>query len=206
MIRKAGRLNRAQGNLYTFLPRAAAVLTAGMLFEKAHQRETVNEHEALDLYEQALSYDRSLWQAWINSGGIYFRHGKFPIAEVCYRRALEMNPASVLAHFDLACVLEEGGCMEEAVEHYLQAVAMDPAYADAHFNLGLAYKKMQNWQGALKHFKIFLSCPHHADDPAIAYARLEIKGLLPHTGLVVVPKASVSEATLPGESLIANEG
>lgn len=205
MVRKAG-LNRVQGNLYTFLPRTAVVLTARMFFEKAYQCEMVNEHEALDLYEQALSYDPSLWQAWINSGGIYFRHGKFSIAEVCYRRALDMNPGSVLAHFDLGCVLEEQDRMEEAVEHYLQTVAIDPAYADAHFNLGLAYKKMQNWQGALKHFKIFLSCPHHADDPAIAYARLEIKGLLPHTGLVVVPKASVSAATLPGEVLIAKEG
>jgi tetratricopeptide (TPR) repeat protein len=54
---------------------------------------------------------------------------------VTYQQALERNPKSGTLHLLLASLLEAGGRLEEAMEHYTAAIEIDPELAVAKNNL-----------------------------------------------------------------------
>jgi protein O-mannosyl-transferase len=59
--------------------------------------------------------------------------------ETLYRRILERNPDSWLAHNNLGLILApQPGRLAEAVQEYREAIRVQPAYPEAHFNLGSA--------------------------------------------------------------------
>src|SRR5262252_2447524 len=63
--------------------------------------------EAIHAYESALRSDPHRTDAWINCGTLYYEQGNFEKASECFRRALDSDPQSALAHFNLGSVLEE---------------------------------------------------------------------------------------------------
>jgi tetratricopeptide (TPR) repeat protein len=59
--------------------------------------------------------------------------------ETSYRRILERNPGSWLAHNNLGLILaRQPGLLPEAVTQYREAIRIQPDYPEAHFNLGSA--------------------------------------------------------------------
>jgi tetratricopeptide (TPR) repeat protein len=87
-------------------------------------------------------------------------------SEALWRRVLEVDPNSSIAHNNWGNVLLRKGEFKAATDYYLRALEIDPAYAEAHFNLGTAYVKTNQWQAAVEQYVVGLKL-----DPNNAQAR-----------------------------------
>lgn len=66
--------------------------------------------------------------------------GDAPGAEQTYRKQIEADPRSALAHNNLANALRDQGKYEEAAEHYEKAMEISPKMLSAYVNLGSIYQ------------------------------------------------------------------
>jgi protein O-mannosyl-transferase len=87
-------------------------------------------------------------------------------SEALWRRVLEVDPNSSIAHNNWGNVLFRKGEFKAATDYYRRALEIDPAYAEAHFNLGTAYVNTNQWQAAVEQYAIGLKY-----DPNNARAR-----------------------------------
>jgi len=79
----------------------------------------------------------STW--YYNTGVIKFNEKKFTDAEENFKKAVELSPASCLAHYGLGRVyILKKEKMGEAILHFKASVIMDPNFAKGFFYLGLA--------------------------------------------------------------------
>lgn len=69
--------------------------------------------------------------AWLGLGNSYYANGELDLAEAAYRRLLELEPDHPIALNNLAQVLADRGCYEEAVD------VLDTALKAAEFNKGM---------------------------------------------------------------------
>lgn len=60
-----------------------------------------------------------------NVGALYMKEGRFDLAEVYYRRALQQKPTRE-AHHNLGYVLTERGAFAQAIRHYRAAIKLAP--------------------------------------------------------------------------------
>jgi len=58
--------------------------------------------------------------------------------ETLWQATIERNPASWMAHNNLANALVQKGRLDEGIMHFQGALAIRPVYAEAHYNLGIA--------------------------------------------------------------------
>lgn len=79
-----------------------------------------------------------------DQGTNFIKIGDLFKAEEAYRKAIEIDPNSVLAWTDLGNVLAETLRIEEAKEAYLKALAIDPRSEYAWVNFGVLYKQIEN--------------------------------------------------------------
>jgi tetratricopeptide (TPR) repeat protein len=77
----------------------------------------------------------------------------FVDADTLYRRTLEANPSSWMAHHNLGAsqLNKPGGRLDEAVGHLEAALRLNPRYADAHNSIGVALKQMGRLDEASSH-------------------------------------------------------
>ncbi len=87
-------------------------------------------------------------------------------SEDLWRRVVEVDPDSSIAHNNWGNVLFGKGEFKAAADHYRRALEIDPEYADAHFDLGMAYVSTNQLQAAVEQFAIGLKY-----DPNNARAR-----------------------------------
>lgn len=72
----------------------------------------------------------------VNLGLALKRSGKLPEAIIIYRKALEKDPTSAMAHNNLGLALQESGNTMLALEHYGRALALKQDFPEACYNLG----------------------------------------------------------------------
>lgn len=99
-------------------------------------------HEAVELYQQAITLDPWLAIAHTNLGNIAFRRQDLEKAEEHYRRALEIDERQPEAKYNLGYLMLERGEPRESIEYFLGALQADPHFADAYFNLAMAYEQV----------------------------------------------------------------
>jgi tetratricopeptide (TPR) repeat protein len=75
---------------------------------------------------------------WANYGVALERLGDPAGAERSYRKALELQPGNVRAHYNLGTLLASRGDRRQGIEHLETAARLDPDSRDALFNLGQA--------------------------------------------------------------------
>jgi tetratricopeptide (TPR) repeat protein len=68
--------------------------------------------------------------------------GKVHEAEICYRKALTLNPDNAVTHNNLGLVLHSLGKPDEAAACFRKALALSADYALAHNNLGVVLQKL----------------------------------------------------------------
>jgi Tfp pilus assembly protein PilF len=102
--------------------------------------------------------------------------------ETLWTRALEIDPNSSFAHYNLARYIARSGRYDEAMRHYREALAIRPDDADSHNNLGLLLAANGELEKAVEHFDAAIRV-----DPNYAKAHFNL-------GRVFVRQGRVDEA------------
>jgi len=69
------------------------------------------------------------------------------------KRALELEPASLVMNTFMGATLYHAGRYDEAIDQCRRTVEMDPNFAVAHWHLGLAYEQKQVFDKAIEEFR-----------------------------------------------------
>jgi TolB-like protein/Tfp pilus assembly protein PilF len=73
------------------------------------------------------------------------------------RKALELEPASLVMNTFMGATLYYAGRYDEAIDQCRRTVEMDPNFAVAHWHLGLAYEEKQAFDAAIEEFQTAIS-------------------------------------------------
>jgi protein O-mannosyl-transferase len=84
------------------------------------------------------------WAAFEGLGEIELHHAVGNLAEMSFRRAIELNPLASDAHFGLAQIYSSAGRATEAKQEYAAGLAIDPMNADAKAKLNELQEKGGN--------------------------------------------------------------
>ena len=86
-----------------------------------------------------------------------------------YRQAIALDPASVLAHYNLGLVHQSEGRVADAEREYRRTIDLDPAYAPALFNLGVLASAAGDNDQAITYYRRAVK-----DDPKFAGAQFNL--------------------------------
>ena len=109
----------------------------------------------------------------------YLKGEKQKAAEV-FRQATESWPDYLPARYDLAVVLNDLECFDEAIPLLQQVIADEAAHADAHVGLSFAHSQQRQPEDAIRHLRAAI-----AIRPDFAQAHLNLAMLLLMTGRYV---------------------
>ena len=87
--------------------------------------------------ERAVFTGAPLPDACLNLGNVHRARGDAVTAELCYRRALSINPDFATAVYNLGVLAQENGRFGEAEALYKQCLGLEPHRPDAYGNLGV---------------------------------------------------------------------
>ena len=73
------------------------------------------------------------------------------------KKALELEPASLVMNTFMGATLYYAGRYDEAIDHCRRTIEMDPNFAVGHWHLGLAYEQKQVFDAATEEFKKAIS-------------------------------------------------
>jgi tetratricopeptide (TPR) repeat protein len=73
-----------------------------------------------------------------------------------FRKAINEQPDSIPAHFNLGAALTQMGDLRGAVEQFRETLRLDPAHANAHYNLGLLFAQTDQHEEAITHLRLSL--------------------------------------------------
>ena len=99
------------------------------------------------------------------------------------RRAVQLDPASALAHHSLASLLETQGNVGEAMNHYRLALQINPVYKKANYEIANSLARSGKVEEAIRHYRLLLET-----DPSFADAHDSL-------ALLLVMRGELSEAT-----------
>src|SRR5205814_1785551 len=83
--------------------------------------------------------------------------GRFEEAVQEMKRALELEPASLVMNTFMGATLYYAGRYDEAIDQCRRTIEMDPNFAVAHWHLGLAYEEKQVFDAAIEEFQKAIS-------------------------------------------------
>ncbi len=133
---------------------------AKAIHEKAvflHQKDFL--HEAIELYQKALSIDPHYVHAYKNLGIAYSTQGKRAEAESEYQKALAIQPDDD-TYNKLGAVYEEQGKLIQAEQAYKKAITINPKTFLAQFNLANSYTRQGKHEEAVAlHGKLIAMYP-----------------------------------------------
>jgi TolB-like protein/Tfp pilus assembly protein PilF len=73
------------------------------------------------------------------------------------KKALELEPASLVMNTFMGATLYYAGRYDEAIDQCRRTIEMDPNFAVAHWHLGLAYEQKQSFDAAIEEFQRAIS-------------------------------------------------
>lgn len=109
-------------------------------------------------------------QAYLYRGILFFDRHDYWLAERDFRHALELDPDSPAAWYDLALTQQKRGELEASLTSYDQAVACRPEYLQAWYNRGLLAMELKQDDEALRSFQEILRFSPQSADAANAMA------------------------------------
>jgi tetratricopeptide (TPR) repeat protein len=116
-------------------PALAYNTTAVEWFRKGNTfRQNHQDQEALDAYNEALSFDPDYWEAWNNKGTALYHLGRYDEALDAINRSLSLNPDFPNAWNNKGLILQSLGRYQEALDAYDKALSINPDYTEAQSN------------------------------------------------------------------------
>jgi len=92
--------------------------------------------------------------------------------ESLFRHALAVTRGNKVAHYNLALVLDRGGSVDEAIDHYREALRIVPGDFDARWNLANALLRSGRAQEAVPEFQRILDANPEAVEPMTKLAAI----------------------------------
>jgi tetratricopeptide (TPR) repeat protein len=112
---------------------------------------------AIAAYQKALVYNTVNPRVHMSLGKIYYSEkGLYYEAVSAYKRAIELDPASVDARMGLGEVYEDKGLYKEAIEEYRKVVEADANHTGALYNLAQVYEKVDPRE-AITHWERYIA-------------------------------------------------
>lgn len=102
------------------------------------RKELGDTAKAMTEMQLAVQMDPDYYNAYIQMGVITASQGN-PMAVDFYRNALQIQPTSVEALYNLGMYYQENGQERLGINTYLSILQLQPMNFDAHFNLGYIY-------------------------------------------------------------------
>jgi protein O-GlcNAc transferase len=116
----------------------------------AYQRK--QHQDAIDLISRAVAFGNRVPEYRNNLGNAYLAQGRLDEAEVCYRKALKLNPGYVDAHNNLGNVLKEKEKFQESIHSYRTALRLDSSRSEIHNNLGLCLERLGEYEQSIHEY------------------------------------------------------
>lgn len=108
-------------------------------------------------FRTATEIDRTFASAWNNLGIVLAQQGRAQEAMTALQEAVRLDPANSGAKVNLAIQLHAAGQIADARRLLDEAVRADPAMAEAHYELARVLEKLNDRQGAIREYRIFLT-------------------------------------------------
>ena len=160
------------------------------LFAKAEQAFDRKDYSrAASLFQEILSLDAGDYQSWTELGNVWLAQENTGAAEQAYARAVEIQPAYLLALIDLGRVRLMLKKFDAAIEVLSRAVKLRPDSADANFQLGEAYLQVK--KGSIAVGYLYESI--RLDPTAMAKAHLRLAVLYDAAGMKDKASAEYAE-------------
>ena len=93
---------------------------------------------------------------FIRKGNRFFKDSVYVNAEVNYRKALEVNPQSIVSMFNLGNTLAQQNKLQEAMEQYVAATKMEKnkdGLAQIYHNMGVIFQSQKDYAKAVEAYK-----------------------------------------------------
>lgn len=110
---------------------------------------------AENAYRRAIVSEPTRAAPYLNLGALLCESDRCADAVLLYESAVENIGNDPLIHFNHAIALEDDRRFDDAIAAYRLVLSIDSNFADAHYNLGLLLEKLNQRQGALRHFNAY---------------------------------------------------
>jgi Tfp pilus assembly protein PilF len=172
---RAGRLAQCRGLCEEILARRPnepdALHLLGLLAQHQGQQDVALDligaalfqkrqfHQAIAVYEQAISLQIADSKTYTHLGAALIRTGQIEQAIKALRHAISLKPGNVSALNYLAMAFQIRGDFSAAIEHYQLALEIEPGNAEVHWSLGLVQLVAGDYESGWKHFEWRLRLP-----------------------------------------------
>ncbi len=149
-----------------YFPRSLSAWERNLYLGMAEVQTPGNLRQGLDRLTATLERKRAPFaEPWVKLAMAQAETGAIDAARASLERALDIDPGSPIARFNLAEAMRRQGQYAAALEQYRRTLAVDPNYAKAHLGLGLVNR--QQGRPAMESFRRALQ-----SDPLLAEAHL----------------------------------
>ena len=150
------------------------------LFNRAEQAfDRKSYDQAIALFQEILKLDAGDYQSWTELGTVYLIQRNNSEAEKAYKRAVEIQPAYLLALIDLGRLRLAVRNYDGAIEVLSRALIVRPDSADVYFLLGEACLQVKKGSAAVASFSEALKL----DPQGMADAHLRLAALYNAAGM-----------------------
>jgi tetratricopeptide (TPR) repeat protein/peroxiredoxin len=131
-------------------------------------------------YNKALQLESQSVQVLNLAGKFWLRQVKTAEARQLFASAVELDPQSAEAHYNLATAELMSGNRFAAIAAYREAIRFNPGYADAHLALGRLLLEQVNWEDSERHLRQALAANRRLAPAYVYLAAIQARQSQPH--------------------------
>ena len=143
--------------------------------------------KARDLYKQILDKDPNNSEVWDLLGVLYYQAKKYPEAEQCIKKAIEIMPRIYYLE-NLARLYRDKGDYKIAIALYEDIIKQSPTYEN-YFNLAMSYRNANDFAHAKKMYYKSLDINPKGYESYFNLAYLALHENNPHEAIICYKKA-----------------
>ncbi len=163
---------------------------ANLMTDAIFANEEGQYRQAVNLLERVVAKDATLSPAYAQLGEIWSLLGDLGHAIPALRKAVELRPQSVSAHYGLGMALFQAGDMQAAAPQFEAAVAGNPGSAAMHYSLASVYVRINRMAEARRELEASLKIKPNDFEANQMLGQVFLVGKTPAQALPYLQKAS----------------
>jgi len=123
------------------------------------------DDQAIAAFEKASTLDPSKSEPYMEMAAIYEKRKDKPKAEEMYQKVITVDPKNAATvFFNIGVHAWNENKDKEAIQAFNKSIEIDPGNAGAHRELARVLTRMQDFEGAVKHYREYLKLSPKAPD------------------------------------------